>query len=166
MMERLITFKHCLGTFSDVRDGESDEAAIERARRFYQEGIDHDRENLARDGREEFWRSYIEDNTAKRDNLQIETWEQYHARQRDMLMDEPKEITKAHWWEQFEVLPPAGLIMNDRFTEFHISEAYMGTWHSGYMHDNKTGKYWSAMIDSCDPSTLICVRLGICEVCK
>ncbi len=166
MMERLITFTHCLGTFSDVRDGESDDAALERARRFYQEHIDQETENLANDGREEFWRPYIEENTEKRDHLQIETWEQYHARQRDTFMDEPKEITKEHWWEQFEVLPPAGLIMNDRFTEFHVSEAYTGTWHSGYMYDCKTGKYWSAMVDSCDPSTLICVRLGICEVCE
>ena len=159
--ERLISFTHIVDTFGFADEGESDEDAIARARRFYQESIDRETENLAQDGREEFWRPYIEENTAKRDNLRIETWEQYKARQRASFLTKPKETTEARWWKQLEVLPPAGLLMCDHFTEFYISEAYTGTWHSGYLHDRKTGKYWTSMVDAADKTTRLCVRLGI-----
>ena len=160
-MDKLITFSHIIDTFGFVGANESDEAALERARGFYQEQIDWHTANLAKDGREDYWRHYIKEDTAKRDNLIIETWEQYLARQRAAFLTEPKEITKEHWWQQYEVLPPAGLIMADSFTEFYISEAYTMGWHSGYLHDHKTGKYWSGMVDAYDPTTRLCVRLGL-----
>ena len=165
---RINSNKHSVVDFFGFPDeGERDADALDRARRYYQKCIDENRARMASDEYsqdfKEFLRKRTEEYTACLDNLQIEAWEAYEARQRAVFLAEPKEITEAEWWRQYEVLPPAGLLMCDRFTEFYISEAFTGTWHSGYLHDHKTGKYWTSLVDACDRLTRLCVRLGIAK---
>lgn len=162
--ERIVTFSHIIDFFGLVCEGDTDEQALEKARRFYQEGIDNYTANLAEDGRTDFWQGRIEEATAKRDSLQVETFAQYKARMRKAYITPPTEITEEHWWKQYEVLPPAGVIACERFIEFYISEAYEFGYHSGYLHDRKTGKYWSGVVDSWDLSTRLCIRLGFATI--
>lgn len=162
----IITFSHIPDFFGMPLGDETPEQALERAREFYRESIQSYESHIVNyPDRADYWRECLEASRQKLEHLQIETWGDFQKRQRDEYINKPiKEITHDEWWDAYEVLPPCGLMLHPRFTEFYISEAFTGTFHSGYLEDKKTGKYYTAMIDKCDPSTKLCVRLGLMKI--
>lgn len=164
--ELIITFSHIPDFFGMPDSNETPEQALERARKFYREKVRSYESHIVNyPDRADYWRERLEASRQKLAHLQIETWDNFQKRERDAYLNKPiKEITHDEWWNAFEVLPPCGLIMTSRFTEFYVSEAFVSTFHSGYLEDKKTGKYYTAMIDKYDPSTKLCVRMGFAEV--
>lgn len=164
--ELIITFSHIPDFFGIPDSNETPEQALERARLYYEESAATYESHIVNyPDRAEYWRKCLEETRQKIAHLQIETWDNFQKRQREAYINKPiKEITKEEWWYAYEVLPPCGLIMTSRFTEFYVSEAFVSTFYNGYLEDKKTGKYYTAMIDKYDPSTKLCVRMGLMEV--
>ena len=161
----IITYSHIADFFGIPDSNETPEQALKRARAYHEESIRSYRSHIVNHPEQaDYWRKCLKSHEEKAAHLQVETLGAFHKRQRDAYLNKPiKEIAKDEWWYAFEVLPPCGLIMTSRFTEFYVSEAFVATFHSGYMEDKKTGKYYTAMIDSLDASTKICVRMGLAK---
>lgn len=163
-MGNLITNKHNLEVFDSVRDGESSEEALGRARSYYLNSVSRYNDIIADqgNGKDNYWLNCRNIEQAKADALQIETDMEYFARVRHSYLDDPaKEITEERWWEMFEVLPPCAYTRTSRYEMFYVSEAFHLTYHSFYLYDRQTGKYWTKLGDSCDRTTWIDVALGL-----
>ncbi len=161
----IITFSHIPDFFGMPDSNETPEQALERAREFYLNEVkSYESHIVNHPEKADYWRKCRDEAQKKADHVQIETWSDFEKRQRDAYLNKPiKEITHDEWWDAYEVLPPCVLIMTARFTEFYVSEAFTASFHSGYLEDKKTGKYYTAMIDRFDPSTKLCVRLGLVD---
>ena len=162
----IITFSHIPDFFGMPDSNETPEQALERAKKFYLESIRIYESHIVNyPDRADYWRGRLEDSRLKAEHLQIETFGEFEKRQRDAYLNQPiKEITHDEWWNAYEVLPPGGLIISPRFVEFYVSEAFTASFHSGYLEDKKTGKYYTAMIDRFDPSTKLSVRMGLMKI--
>ena len=163
--DAIITFSHIPDFFGMPDSDETPEQALERARKFYRENVRiYESHIVNHPGNADYWRECLEATRQKLEHLQIETWRDFEKRRRDAYLGKPiKEITHDEWWRAYEVLPPCGLILNPRFTEFYVSEAFTASFHSGYLEDKKTGKYYTAIIDKFDPTTKLCVRMGLAK---
>lgn len=161
----VVSYSNKLGIFNFVNFDreETAEQCLARAVAFSKEGAETCRRNLAnaKDAKDiRYWKDRVAE--YETENPIIERYGDYKRRERaELLKGDPKEITKKRWWEQFEVLPPCGLVMNSRYTMFYISEAYSGLYHNCYLWDKKTGKYWSKMCDISDRSTFLDSILGL-----
>jgi hypothetical protein len=163
-MNKLVTNKHNFSVFSYVREWETDQEALERARAYYQESIARYEEIIADqgNGKDDYWLNCLNKSKKEMETLQIETEEAYRARVRDGYLTPPaKETTEEHYWDMLEVLPPCAFTSNARYEMFYVSEAYDLTYHSFYLHDKTIGKYWEKLCDAKDRSTWIDVALGL-----
>lgn len=161
----IVTYSHIPDFFGIPDSDETPEQLLERAKAYHEESIQSYRSHIENYPEQaDYWRECLKSHEEKIAHLQIETLGAFRKRQRDAYIGKPvKEITDGEWWHAFEVLPPCGLIMTSRFTEFYVSEAFTATFHSGYLKDNKTGKCYTAMIDTLDASTKLCVRMGLAK---
>lgn len=162
----IITFSHIPEFYGMPLGNETPEQTLERARAFYRESIQSYESHIVNHPESaDYWRKCLESSRQKLAHLQIETWQDFEKRQRDAYLNKPiKEITHDEWWNAYEVLPPCGLIISPRFVEFYISEAFTASFHSGYLEDKQTGKFYTAMIDRFDPSTKLSVRMGLMKI--
>lgn len=163
---QVITYANKLDIYTFVGIFDQDETAEEclaKAIAFSREGAETCRLNLegeTDEKRREYWKQQIA--AYDEDKPQIETYGSYKKRERDeMLSGDPKEITEEKWWDAYEVLPPCGLVINSRYTMFYISEALSGLYHSCYLEDKQTGRYWTKICDVSDRSTWLDVVLGL-----
>lgn len=162
--DKLITNTHGLEVYDGVRPNETDEQALDRARRFYQTSIDRYEEIISKqgNGKDNYWLNCLNTEKAKIASVQIETEKDYFARVRKVYLDPPaKEITEERYEEMLDVLPPCAYTHNGRYSMFYVSEALHFSYHGFYLHDKKTGKYWTKVCDACDRSTWIDVALGL-----
>lgn len=94
--------------------------------------------------------------TARNARYEAMTWDEYEARQRaHLLAGEPQEVTKEHFYEQLNALPPLHWCTINGVEMFCMSEMLTGSYTAQYAYDNSTGKYYSKTVDSQDRNTWI-----------
>lgn len=163
-MAKLVTNSYNFSVYSVLRDGESEFDAIVRALDYYSRTIARYEEIIAEqgNGKDDYWLNCLNKEKKEMESLQIETEEAYLARVRKGYLSVPaKEVTEDRYWEMLEVLPPCAFTMNERYAMFYVSEAHYLTYHSFYLHDKATGKYWEKLCDAKDRSTWLDVALGL-----
>lgn len=161
--ELLITHESDIDIFDFLRDGETEYQALERARFSIREWIkDLEANIISCPEMTEHWNERIAVYTRELETLRIESYTDYCARKRKMLLDpSATETTAEHFEEMLDVLPPCAHTNNERYEMFFIEEAFSGSYHSFYLHDKTTGKYWTKLGDTLDRSTWLDVVLGL-----
>lgn len=163
---KVITYANKLGIYTFIGISDPDETAdqcLAQAVAYSRESVETCRRNLEGEKDEEriaYWKQQIAAYEA--DSPQIETYGSYKKRERaEMLSGAPKEITEERYEEMLDVLPPCAYTHNGRYSMFYVSEALRFSYHGFYLHDKKTGKYWTKVCDACDRSTWLDVVLGL-----
>ena len=143
-----------------LRDGETDEQAEERAFLKSLENVGtymHHHEyfpNILPDG-SEYWENQMKAENER--EYKVMSWEEFEAEQKKAVLEMPlKESNAEEWEEMLNVLPPKAWTTHNEIEMFCMSEFYTGTFTTQYAHDHRTGKYYSKLVDFCDPKTWIC----------
>lgn len=90
-------------------------------------------------------------------DYQAMTFADFLALEREKLLsDPPQEITESRYNEMLDILPPLAWTTHHDVEMFCMSEFYTGTYTTQYAHDQKTGKYYSKLVDYTDKTTWIC----------
>ena len=163
MEDLFVVNLHNNDCFTVCKPGEED-AAIKRAREFYEKDADTYRSHLVNypEMAKEWQRQleYCEKVLAA--GFEAIDWEEYKKRERKRwLSTEAIEITPDRYEEMLGVLPPVNWIRGDGYQMFHISEATSGPYHAQFLRNLKTGKCYEATTDIYDKNTWIDKLLGL-----
>ena len=91
---------------------------------------------------------------AQNKKYDIMTYEEYLQMERDYYISQPlTEITKEHFNEMLNVLPPLKWCTRHNVEMFCMSEMLTGTYTSQYMYNLVTGKYYHKIVDILDQTT-------------
>ena len=102
----------------------------------------------------DYWKSCLE--RQKSGKYEIMSWEEFHRREREaILAGAMTEITAEQFNDALDALPPLRWVNHGGVEMFCCREMWTGTYTTQYARDHKTGKYYSKMVDACDPSTWI-----------
>lgn len=102
----------------------------------------------------DYWKSCLE--RERNSKFEIVSWEEYHRREREAILSHPmSEITEEQFNDAMNALPPLRWVNKGGIEMFCCREMWTGTYSTQYAHDHKSGKYYSKMVDVCDPSTWI-----------
>lgn len=100
---------------------------------------------------------YLADKQATREQCKFYTWQEFcdvqDAYHREKYLSDPVQISRAHFDDKLEVLPPVNWVHESGFTHFRMSERLTGTITEQLAGFN--GVYLSKNIDICDKSTWI-----------
>lgn len=102
----------------------------------------------------EYWKNCLE--REKIGKFEIMTWEEFHKREREAILADPMvEITAEQFNDALDILPPLRWVKKGGIEMFCCREMWSDTYTTQYAHDHRHGKYYSKMVDVCDPSTWI-----------
>ena len=154
--ERIVFNNQNLQSFDFLKDNEADEQAMARAVAFYTEELKTLQSHVETFGGD-YWHKRVKETQAILDAgfsvLPFEIWlEKKNKRYTDIPMTE---ITAEEYDEQLNVLPPICWCTIAGVTMFCMSEMYDGTITSRYARDNRTGKFYTKLVDIYDKSTWI-----------
>ena len=154
--ERVIFNNKTFQSFDFLKDNEADEGAIARAVAFYTEELQTLQSHVKTFGGD-YWQKRVTETQALLDAgfsvLPFELWlEKKNKRYTDIPM---QEITSEHYNEQMDILPPMLWCTIDGVTMFCMSEMYDGSITSQYARDNRTGKFYTKLVDIYDKNTWI-----------
>lgn len=149
------------GIYDFVRDGESEEEALENAiLTLYQEAIEVEEWAVEYPAGAEYWKARAAEYRRESESAKIVTWEEFQKIQRDFFISEkPVEVSEEDYYEHLDVLPPIHYISRNGFTMFCMSEMITGPYTTQYARNDKTGKYYCLIVDVSDPKTWIYNRI-------
>lgn len=154
--ERIVFSNKTFGNFDFLKDNEADEGAIARAVAFYTKELTHLSELVETFGGD-YWQKRVTETQALLDAgfsvLPFELWlEKKNKRYTDIPM---QEISEEVYEEQLNVLPPICWCTIAGVTMFCMCEMYDGSITSQYARDNRTGKFYTKLVDIYDKNTWI-----------
>ena len=155
-----VDIAHC-STYDFLNDGETTDQLLQRANKSKERDIVSWTENVENYPEREDFKKYLEE--AKKKEYKVMTWDEFQTFKKKFLLDgeigKLKEITEEKFNEMLDVLPPLYWTNHNGIEMFCMSEMYTGTYTSQYAHDERTGKYYTKLVDSADRSTWICELL-------
>ena len=154
--ERIVFNNLTFGSYDFLKDNESDEGAIARAVAYYTEQLQTLQSHAETFGGDYWHKRVTETQTLLDAGFSVLPFELYIRKKNKRYTDMPMhEITSEEYNEQMDILPPICWCTIAGVTMFCMSEMYDGTITSQYARDNRTGKYYTKLVDIYDKSTWI-----------
>lgn len=155
--ERIVFNNETFRSFDFLQDNESDEGAIARAVAFYTEELNRLKDVAETFPDNEYWQKRVTETQAILDaGFSVLPFELYLEKKNKRYTDIPiQEISEEAYEEQLNVLPPIYWCTIAGVTTFCMREMTDGTITSQYARDNRTGKYYTKLVDIYDKSTWI-----------
>jgi hypothetical protein len=144
-----------------IREGEDEEKALERAFLCcWQESMEEKELAVKYPERSEYWLERATEHHNEAESAMIATYGEFEEiQQKALASDKAVEISEEKYNEMLNILPPIYYTTHNGFTMFCMREMYTGTYTNQYARDNKTGKYYQAMVDVKNPETWIYNRI-------
>lgn len=153
MTDMVIVEMHTINIYDWVKDGETEEQALERAKEFYKKDLALVQSHLQTYG--ERWQSRVDEYTKKLEaGCKVMTFDEFMELQKKHLINgKLTEITENDYNEALNVLPPLYWTTINGVEMFCMREMYTGSFTTQYA---KLGdKYYCTMVDVTDKSTWI-----------
>lgn len=155
-MDKVIVNMAFIDVFDFLRDNESEKQAIKRGNTYYKDELNLVTSHLENYGGD-YWKEQVSEIGKKVfAGCKVMSYEQFKQLERNkILTGEVTEITKEHFNEMMDVLPPLYWCNHHNVEMFCMSEMYSGSYTNQYAYDLVNGKYYTAMVDSLDSGTWI-----------
>ena len=98
-----------------------------------------------------------------KEGVEAVTWEEFLSRERERYLSIPlAETTAERYHEMFNILPPMYWTQDGvlDFEMFCVPEMISATYTSQYLHDLRTDRYYTKIVDSHDKKTWISAMIG------
>lgn len=154
--ERIVFNNKTFGSYDFLKDNESDEGAIARAVAYYTAELTLLIDHVKTFGGDYWQRRVTETQKLLEAGFSVAPFDIWLDKKTKSYTDIPMtEITAEEYNDQMDILPPICWCTIDGVTMFCMSEMTDGTITSQYARDNRTGRYYTKLVDIYNKSTWI-----------
>lgn len=102
----------------------------------------------------EYWQTMVE--KEDKTDYKVMSYEEFVKLERESILNLPiEEITEQKFNEMLDCLPPIGWVTRNDVEMFCMREFWTGSYTNQYAKDNRTGKYYTKLVDFKDQNTWI-----------